>query len=154
MSSVGILLVTASKKLGESRWPRVDGKPHTAMTFAGTIVGRQPSWGCLGGGGAWALGAAGWGEGGRASSGPFHDSFRTRLPGFPLSDEVRCDSDTMSEIVGRGLAGHCGNAVRAFGSVHLVSHARKRERCVCDNSFARKSVKRFVNATRVAAMYK
>lgn len=38
------------QELGGSRWPRVDGKPHTAMTFAGTIVGRQPSWGCLGGG--------------------------------------------------------------------------------------------------------
>lgn len=55
MSSEGIF-VGDCKMLGgkASRWPRVDGKPHTAMTFAGTIVGRQPSWGCFGGGGAWA----------------------------------------------------------------------------------------------------
>lgn len=81
MSSEGIF-VGDCKMLGgkASRWPRVDGKPHTAMTFAGTIVGRQPSWGCFGGG-APGPGRSGLGDG-QASSGASMTRFALASPGF------------------------------------------------------------------------
>lgn len=55
------LLVTCSAGwVGKARWPRVDGKPHTAMTFAVTVVFRQPSWGCFGGVPGGPAAQAGW----------------------------------------------------------------------------------------------
>lgn len=59
------------------------GKPHTAMTFAGAFVGRQPSWGCFG---VVRLGPQRRRAGGRAGEASRFGGSMTRLalasPGF------------------------------------------------------------------------